>query len=184
MELIIGFSFKENSLHYQKIENFRKRFDSKYSHFNDLTLVIIPTFTIDFKNREDEKKFIEDINEIIEGQFFGIDELSDLEFNGISFTVGKKRFLGLTPIVSPDVVYCQEALSSYLKENGVTFKKSKSALNPILAIGRFETDIELATGIEAAKVEFPDPFTVEVESVSLYYKSSNGWHLKKNLFNF
>lgn len=184
MEFVIGFSFKENSLHFQKVENFRKRYDSRYTQFSDLTLILIPTFTIDFKSREDEKKFIEDINEIIEGQFFGIEEVSSVEFNGISFTMGKKRFLGLTPIISPEVLYTQEAITSYLKDMGVSFKKTKNAFNPILALGRFETDVELAAGIEACKAEFSDAFVMQAEGIGLYYKGVSSWNMKKILFNF
>jgi hypothetical protein len=98
--------------------------------------------------------------------------------------MGKKGVLALTPIISSDLLHCQESLYFYLKENGVKFKKSKGAFNPILPIGRFDYMDSLESAIEVAKVEFSSPFVMNALSFVLFEKTPHEWKIKNNLYDF
>ncbi len=184
MEFFIGLTFDPGSIHYKKIESFRKRFDSKFEKGSRLQLTILPPFTVEFQKKEDETNFIEDLTELLEGHLYGLDSLSQVEFNGINFSMGKKGSLFLTPLISPDILHCQESLYFFLKEYGVKFNKSKNADNPVLPIGRFESAQDIEAAIETAKIEFSSPFVMVAESFTLFEKTPKEWKSKSNLFDF
>ncbi len=184
MEYFIGLTFDPSSIHYKKIESFRKRFDSKFTKADVLQLTLLPPFTIDFQNREEEKNFIEGLTDILDGHLYGLSEISQMEFNGITFSMGKKGVLSLTPIISPDILHCQESLYSFLKEYGVKFSKNKNASNPLLPIGRFDYVDMMEGAIETAKIEFSSPFVLLTQSFMLFEKTPKEWKTKNNLFDF
>ena len=184
MEFFIGLTFDPSSIHHTKIESFRKRFDSKYQKHEKLQLTLLPPFTIDFQKNEDFYKFTEELADVLDSQLFGIEQISQIEFNGISFSMGKKGILGLTPKISPELFYCQESLHSFLKESGARFKKSKETTNPLLPIGRFEYSDHLESAIETAKIEFSSPFVMNGASFVLYEKGPQQWVAKTNLYDF
>jgi hypothetical protein len=184
MEYFIGLTFDPSSIHHTKIESFRKRFDSKYEKGSSLQMTLLPPFSIDFHDNHEAQEFMEDLSDLLEGHLLGIDESAQIEFNGITFSMGKKGMLSLTPIISPDLLHCQESLYFYLKENGVKFKKSKGAFNPILPVGRFDHIDAMETGIEVAKVEFSSPFVMNALSFVLFEKTPHEWKIRNNLYDF
>ena len=184
MEYFIGLTFDPSSVHHNKIESFRQRFDSKYGKAAKMQLTILPPFSIDFHNNDEALEFMEDLSDLLEGHLYGIDEASQIEFNGITFSMGKKGVLALTPIISPDLLHCQESLYFYLKENGAKFKKSKNAFNPILTIGRFDYIDSFESAIEVAKMEFSSPFVMNALSFVLFEKTPQEWKIKNNLYDF
>ncbi len=184
MECFIGLTFDPSSIHHNKVESFRKRFDSKYAKGEQLQLTVLPPFTIDFKTNEEMKDFLEELSELLEGHLHGLAEAAQIEFNGITFSMGKKGHLALTPIISPDLLHCQESLYFFLKEQGAKFKKTKNALNPLLAIGRFDYFDQLESAIETAKIEFSSPFVMNAMSFILFEKTPQQWTAKNNLFDF
>lgn len=184
MEYFIGLTFDPGSIHQNKIESFRRRFDSKFAKAETLQLTILPPFTIDFKNREKESEFIEELADLLDTHLMGLEEISQIEFNGITFSMGKTGSLALTPIISPDILHCQEALYFLLQEYGVKFQKTKNALNPLLTIGRFEYSDLLESAIEIAKVEFSSPFVMRAKSAVLFEKTPREWKIKNNLYDF
>lgn len=184
MEFFIGLTFDPSSIHHNKVESFRKRFDSKFQKGEKLQLTILPPFTIDFPKNEDFNNFTEELTDLLEGHLFGLDLISQIEFNGITFSMGKKGVLALTPKVSPELFYCQESLYSFLKESGARFKKSKNATNPLLPIGRFDFTDKLESAIEVAKVEFSQPFVMNAASFVLFERTPQQWIAKTNLYDF
>lgn len=184
MEYFIGLTFDPSSIHQQKIESFRQRFDSKFGKNNQLQLTLLPPFSVEFKNKETENDFLFELSELLEGHLHGLTEISQIEFNGITFSMGKNGSLALTPIISPDILYCQESLYFFLKEYGVKFKKTKSDLRPLLQIGRFEQSLLLESAIEIAKVEFSSPFVMEATSFVLFEKTPRVWSNNFNLYDF
>lgn len=184
MEYFIGLTFDPSSIHHNKIESFRQRFDSKYGKASKLQLTILPPFTIDFHNNDEAQEFVEDLSDLLEGHLHGIAEASQVEFNGITFSMGKKGVLALTPITSPDLLHCQESLYFYLKEYGAKFKKTKNAFNPILPVGRFDFIESFETAIEVAKLEFSSPFVMNAQSFVLFEKTPQEWKNKNNLYDF
>lgn len=184
MEYFVGLTFDPGTIHYKKIENFRKRFDSKFLKNDLLQLTILPPFFVDFQTRAEEKKFVEGLSELLEGHLYGLKEASQIEFNGIVFSMGKKGTLSLTPIISPDLLYCQESLYFFLKEYGVKFKKTKALENLILPIGRFDYPDLLESGIEMAKIEFSSPFVMDAASFTLFQKNPREWCHMNNLYDF
>lgn len=184
MEYFIGLTFDPSSVHYHAIKSFRERFDSKYALNNQLQLTILPPFSVEFKNRQEEKNFIEELTELLEGHLHGLTEISQIEFNGMTFGMGKKGSLSLTPIISPDILYCQESLYFFLKEYGVKFQKTKSDLKPLLPIGRFDQTTMIESAIDKAKLEFSSPFVMEALSVVLFEKTPRQWSDKFNLYDF
>lgn len=184
MEYFIGLTFDQGSIHQQKIESFRRRFDSKFGKAQTLQLTILPPFEIDFKNKEDENNFIEEVSELLEGHFMGIEEISQIEFNGITFGSGKNGSLSLTPMISPDFLYAQESLYSLLRDYGVKFKKTRDVLSSILPIGRFENGTLLESAIEVAKTEFATPFVINASGLVLFEKTPREWKIINNLYDF
>jgi hypothetical protein len=184
VEYFIGLSFHPGSIHYKKIDSFRKRFDSKYLHSELLQLTLIPPFQIDFKNKSDLDNFTEEITDMLEGHLYGLDEAAQLEFAGISFFEGQKGVVSLTPKISPDLHYCQESLYQLLKDNGAHFVNSKNTSNTYLPIGRLESSSQLETAIEIAKLEFSSPFILQAESFILFEKKPKSWLPQTQLFNF
>ena len=184
MEYFIGLTFDLGSIHQQKIENFRKRFDSKFAKNGQLQLTIIPPFSIDLQTRSEEKLFTEELMEIIEGHLYGLKDISQVEFLGMKFTMGKKGVLSLTPIISQDLLYCQESIYSFLKDNGAKFNKPKNSVNLILPIGRFDFPELLESAIEVAKNEFSSPFVMDASSFILFEKTPREWIYRNNLYDF
>ncbi len=184
LEYFIGLTFDPNSIHYNKIESFRKRFDSKFSKASSLQLTLLPPFSVDFTNNDELNNFTEDLADLLDSHLQGIDDISQVEFNGITFSMGKKGVLALTPKISPDLLHCQESLYYFLKENGARFKKTKNASNPLLPIGRFDFIDLLESAIETAKIEFSSPFVMNGFNVILYEKSPQQWVSKNILFEF
>ncbi|MBC7539341.1 MAG: hypothetical protein H7281_11010 [Bacteriovorax sp.] len=184
MEFFIGLTFDPSSIHHTKIESFRKRFDSKYQKGEKLQLTLLPPFTIDFQKNDEINNFEEDLSDLLDSHLLGIDQISQIEFNGISFSMGKKGVLGLTPKISPDLFYCQESLHSFLKESGARFKKSKETTNPLLPIGRFDYSDHMESAIETAKIEFSSPFVMNGASFVLFEKGPQQWIAKTNLYDF
>lgn len=183
VEYFIGLSFHQSSIHHKKIESFRRRFDSKYQHSQLLQLTLLPPFHIDFKKNDDLENFEEEIRELLEGHLYGLDEIAQIEFFGISFTLGQKGVVSLTPKISADLLHCQESLYHLLKENGAHFMKTKSSTNTFLPIGRCESSEQLENAIEIAKVEFSSPFVLEGESFILFEKKPKLWVPKTTLFD-
>ena len=184
MEYFIGLTFHQSSIHYKKIDSFRSRFDSKYSVSKLLQMTLLPPFHIDFKNNQDSNNFQEDLREVLEGHLYGLDDLAQIEFNGISFSMGKKGVLSLTPKISPDFLHCQESLHDLLKDSGAYFLKTKNNANTVLPIGRFDFSDQLENAIEIAKVEFSTPFVLHGEKFILFEKTPTLWVPKINLYDF
>ncbi|MGZ3810063.1 MAG: hypothetical protein ACXVCE_18415, partial [Bacteriovorax sp.] len=184
MEFFIGLTFDPSSIHHNKIESFRKRFDSKYHKGEKLQLTLLPPFSIDFQNNEELNNFTEDLSDLLDSHLHGLDQISQIEFNGITFSMGKKGVLALTPKISPDLLHCQESLFYFLKEAGARFKKTKNASNPLLAIGRFDFSDLLEGAIEVAKIEFSSPFVMNGVSIVLFEKSPQQWIARNNLYDF
>jgi hypothetical protein len=184
MEYFLGLTFDPSSIHYAKIDSFRRRFDSKFSKHENLQLTILPPFIVDFSSLEQERNFVEELQELLEGHLFGLTEISQIKFHGITFSMAKRGSISLTPIISPDVIHCQESLYHFLKEYGVKFKNSKSASSSILPIGRIEYADLMNSAIETAKCEFDNPFIMDATSLVLFEKTPKEWEMKFNLFDF
>jgi hypothetical protein len=184
MEFFIGLTFDPSSIHQQKIESFRRRFDSKFGKAQILQLTILPPFTIEFKKKDDELEFLEEVSDLIDGHLMGLENISQLEFNGITFSAGKNGTISLTPIMSPDFLHVQESLYSLLKDYGVKFKKTKDILSSILPIGRFENGLLMETAIEVAQIEFSSPFVMQALGFVLFEKTPREWKNKNNLYDF
>lgn len=184
MEYFIGLTFDPGSIHTKKIESFRKRFDSKFEKINRLQLTVLPPFTIDFAKKEEEASWLLDLTELLEGHLYGLESISQIEFNGITFSMNKKGVLALTPIISFDLLHCQESLYFFLKEYGVKFNKNKNAGTPLLPIGRSDCAEDLFGVIETAKIEFSSPFVMEAQSFVLFEKTPKEWKSNNNLFDF
>lgn len=184
MEFFIGLTFDPSSIHHTKIESFRKRFDSKFQKGEKLQLTLLPPFTIDFQNNDEFNNFVEELSDLLDSHLFGLDQISQIEFNGITFSMGKKGVLALTPKISPELFYCQESLHSFLKESGARFKKSKDTTNPLLPIGRFDYSDLMESAIETAKIEFSSPFVMNGASFMLFEKGPQQWIARTNLYDF
>jgi hypothetical protein len=184
MEYFLGLIFDPSSIHHTKIECFRRRFDSKFIKQEKLQLTILPPFTVDFTSQNQEQDFSEELIELLEGHLYGLTEISQIEFKGINFSAGKKGVISLTPTISPDIIHCQESLYFFLKEYGVKFKNNKNTFNPILPIGRFDYIDLMESAIEAARIEFSDPFILDARSIVLFEKTPLVWKENNNLFDF
>jgi len=183
MDLFIGIKIKDDSVHCSKIKSFKERHDLKFVKEKIIQLTLVPTFEFNSNKNEDYFNFQNELVEILESHFFGVDEIRFLEFNGINFSLGKKS-LFLTPIFSPDFIYCQDSIAHFLKKEGISFKKNKSISQPMLPIGRFDYELQLENAIDVAKLEFSSPFVLEADSIVLFEKTPKEWIPRVNLFTF
>ena len=184
MEFFIGLAFNNSSIHHNKIENFRRRYDSKFHKGQVLQLTMLPPFVYEYKNQEALFSLKEELSDTLDTHFLGINQTPQIEFNGITFSMGKKGILSLTPKISLDLFHCQESIMELLKDSGAKFKKNKNVTNPILPIGRFDFSDQLESAIEMAKIEFSSPFVMDVESVILFEKTPKIWIPKFSLYEF
>lgn len=184
MSYLIALKFSENSHASFKIKEFRKRFDTKYENLNQNFLSIVPPFSIEFKNKEERQNFFNNLADVIDDNLTGLESANEIEFNGINFSVGKKGILALSPIISPDIFYTQESISAYLSEENVTYHKKKQSFVPLLVIGRFEGNEFLEAGIEQAKIEFAEAFSMQATALVVYEKKNDTWLEINNLYKF
>lgn len=183
MNLFIGLVFDKNSEHLKKIDNFRRRYDQKYVNnpFNQLT--IVPPFELEISRLDQLKRIKEDLGELIDDHLFGNHFFSQIEFNGISFSSGRKSIVGLTPKMNDEVEYLQESVFDYLLSEGAKFKKNKNN-RLIFPIGRFDFQTSIESIVEAAKVEFSSPFVLNSTSISIFHRQNCFWSLRESLFEF
>lgn len=184
MQFYIGLVFDSHSVHFQKIESFKKRYDTKFYSNPYIHLTLLPPFEKDFKNIEAYKKFVSNLNDIIESHLMGITEALQVEFNGINMWMGRKGILSLTPKLSLDYDHLRESLFEFLKEEGVKFKNTKELNRIFMPIGRFEHSMELEASIEQAKMEFSSPFVLNTKCFTLFERSQFIWNQKENLYTF
>lgn len=173
----------ESSVHFQKIESFKKRYDCKFNFNPYIQLTILPPFSIELKNNDAYKKFISELFEIIDAHFLGNKEIGQIEFNGINFSTGKKSILSLTPKIIDDFIYVKESIYEFLKDEGATFKKGTERSKLLMPIGRFEFETQLESALEKAKIEFSSPFVLNATKFILFEKSNYSWATKDHIYN-
>jgi hypothetical protein len=183
VDLFFGAVFDSKSVHCQKIESFKKRFDPKHRSSFPLQLSLLPPFKIDFKHPDEFKEFLLALEDIIEDHLIGGPDSFQLEFNGITFHTGKKEILGLTPKISYDFEHLKESIYEYLKGEGVRFKRP-SGPKIFLPIGRFENNFQLEAAVEMAKIEFSGPFVLDITEIALFEKNLFEWNYRANLAKF
>jgi hypothetical protein len=184
LELFIGLVFDTHSVHYQKIENFRKRYDSKFFQIPLVQMSILPPFEIELKNRNDQKKFKSDLSDLIEDHLLGLNEVSQIEFNGLHFSMSNKGIIGLNAKTSPDFEHLKESLKEFLKIEGAKFNKSKIDTKILMPIGRFDYFDQFESALDYAKLEFSSPFVLNAVRFVLFEKNLFNWNLSESLYDF
>ncbi len=192
MQLFIGLTFKASTHPYQKIDSFRKRFDSKYERSDVLQMTILPPFSFENMNPKAFDEFVELCGEDLESNFIGHDSPLDVDFKGFDFQTGKKNVLFLKPIVPIDLFYSQEVLKDTVKSAGGTFHKHKNLgktqvndLQTFLPIGRVDDLNLLAMAVEKAQVEFGHgTFQMQAQDIVLFEKMPDRWIARRILYSF
>lgn len=181
MNLFIGLVFDNNSEHLKKIDNFRRRFDQKYSTnpYNQLT--IIPPFELEVSRIDQLQRIKDDIGELIDDHLLGNQFFSQIEFNGITFTSGRKSMIGLTTKMNDEVSFLQESLVDYLLSEGAKFKKNINS-HLVYPIARMDHMTPMEVIIDIAKIEFSSPFVLNSTSVSMFHRQNCIWTLRENLY--
>lgn len=184
MQSYFGLIFDSSSIHTKKIESFKQRYDSKFNSNPYVVLTILPPFEIELRNQESYKKFFESLTDIVDSHLIGLNEIGQIQFNGLKFNMGKKGILTLTPKLSVDFEHLRESLHDFLKSEGVSFAKSKNINNACLPIGRFEYADQLESALEKAKEEFSLPFILQATSLVLFERNFHIWNYKQTIFEF
>lgn len=199
MDLFIGLVFDPNHLSSQKINSYRKRYDPKFYKGSHLQLTLIAPFSFPHDSRHRYQDFVQDIKDLFDGHLHGLNNFSNIEFHGIDFIAGKKSLIGLSPKLPIDLVHCQEALKDILLEHEVSFKNPKSVkahtsrmekigdadsqtLKSFLTIGRFGFPDEMESGLEIAKQEFQEAFTLPVMDICLFKNLPQQWVIEESLY--
>lgn len=199
MDLFIGLVFDPNHLSSQKINSYRKRYDPKFLKGSHLQLTLLPPFSFSNDSRHRYQDFVQDLKDLFDGHLHGLTNISNIEFHGIDFITGKKSLIGLSPKMPIDLVHCQDALKDILVEHDAHFKNPKSVkahtskmekigdadsltLQSFLTIGRFGYPDEMETGLEIAKQEFPQAFTLPVVDICLFKNLPHQWVIQESLY--
>lgn len=188
MQCFLGLTFKEQYLHYQKLDIYRQRFDDKYTKSNILQMTLLPPFEIE----ELEDDFIEALTDDIEGHLDGLSSLEQISFKGIDLTNIRKGNIYLRPELELDFQYCQQSLWDTILEFGGSFKKKKRptisqeeiVTRTFLPIARTQNDFEIESAAMAAKVEFNEAFELGTKGISLFESTPGQWLQRKELFSF
>lgn len=190
MTYFIGLTFHPESIHFQKINFFRSRYDNKFARSKVLQMTILPPFQLNGTSYEREK-IIELIQDEIENQFLGLDSPLDVQFKGIEFLTGKRPALFLNPQLPIELFHCQETIREIFKHNNVSFIKKKDSqeknsdnLKTYLPIGRFQYFTELEGAIEQAQLEFNRPFTMAGNKLVLFEKLPLQWVVRHVFLDF
>ena len=192
MQLFIGLTFKASSHPYQKIDSFRRRFDSKYDRSDFLQMTLLPPFNIESMSPKSFDEFVDLCSEDLESNFIGFDQPLDVDFKGFDFQTGKNNVLFLKPVIPIDLFYAQEVLKDSVKRVGGVFHKHKNLahsemndLQTFLPIGRVDDLNQLALAVEKAQIEFGhSPFQMESYDIVLFEKIPSRWIARKILYSF
>lgn len=189
MTFFIALTFSADSLHYQKIDSFRRRFDSKYWKGPELHLSLLPPFR---PQKMGFKELQLTLADEIENYMTDLLEVSEVHFRGIDFTTGKNSTLFLIPHMPIDIIHCSEALKDILDVSGAQFKRkrvykgdySSESDRAFLPIGRFHDPFLTEAAVETARFEFPQEFSLRASSITLFEITSNHWTPCRKLFTF
>lgn len=187
MQCFIGLTFSEQYLHYKKIDNFRRRFDQKYTKSNILQMTLLPPFEI--ASYDDD--FIEALVDELEGHLTGHTEVGDIHFDGVDFNSNKKRNVFLRPELPLELQYCQQSLWEVITEAEGSFRQRKrpvisqeeTTLRTFLPIGRTNSFDQFEAAVETAKEEFEDPFSLRANSICLFESTPGQWLVRKELYH-
>lgn len=177
-KIFIGVTFQDDYLT-RKVDDFRKRFDPKFSQNKTLHMSLFAPFYIDDKNF---KSLLEDLNDEIDNHFFDREHYQ-ISFCGIdSLNYKKQEILHLRPYLEDDVNFCIEGLQQLVEDYGhrPTQKKGRS----FLTLGRFKDFFSIQMGIEAASTEFQLPIELAIASISVFVKTGDTWTEKYRLKTF
>ncbi len=189
MTFFIALTFSTDSLSYQKIDSFRRRFDSKYWKGPSLHLSLLPPFRL---ARPSLSKLGATLTDEIDNYMQDLFAVSEVNFSGIDFTNGRKSTLFLLPHMPIDLIHCSESLFEILLDEGAHFKKRKEYKGDyttltdrvFLPIGRFSDPFLTEAAVETARSEFPDEFSLKADSITLFENTPNGWSPRRKLFTF
>ena len=189
MTFFIALTFSSDSLHYQKIDSFRRRFDSKYWKGPILQLSLLPPFRV---SKPALRSLMNTLSDEIENHMQDLTEVRDVHFGGIDFTTGKKSTLFLMPQMPIDLIHCSEALLDIICDHGGSLKKrrvykgdySSETERVFLPIGRFHDPFLTEAAVETARCEFPNEFSLRADSITLFEITASGWSPVRKLFTF
>lgn len=192
MQLFIGLTFHPSPLISQKIDSFRKRFDSKYDRSPFLQMTLLSPFKIDFLTTKDFEGVSENLADDLEGCFMGPELPVLVSFRGFDFHTGKRNILFLKPKLSLDIFYARELLMEGIKLSGGKFHKQRNlgrnsspSGETFLPIGRFDEISEMKEAVEKAQIEFGHaPFDIPLRDVTLFEKMPGRWVPRKILYTF
>lgn len=193
MQFFIALTFDENSLHYQKIDNFRKRFDYKSGRSSLVLMTLLSPFHF-VQNKlsaTEYDKIIECLRDDLDNFMSGPDRDFRIEFNGFDFAAGKKGVVYLKPRLPDELFFFQETALDFLQESGAIFNRdekgmkfSEKAMHTFLPIGRGDDQDLLQRAVEKARHEFMSPFHLKTKSVMLFEKKPGLWLPRVELYRF
>ena len=192
MQLFIALTFAENDLNYQKINNFRKRFDEKISRSPLVLMTLMSPFKINDKSASNSySNLVECLRDDLDTYLSGFEKNFSIIFNSMDFAAGRNGVIYLKPKLPEELFFFQEAAIHELKSMGATFNRDEKKLknnqkntHTFLPIGRSDSDLTLQVAIEKAQHEFSMPFSLQAKSISLFEKLPGLWNFKDTLFKF
>jgi 2'-5' RNA ligase len=182
VKIFVGLTFFEENSFAKVIQNYRNRFDSKFSGIPYLHLPLVPPFEIEVP---EVKKLQQELAEELESFYFENTQNHSLSFTGLDVHEYKKnKILYLNPSIEEELSLCQESLfaicQSYITEREKKMKDSKS----FLTIGRYNEVMELHASIDQARKEFQEFTSLPFESICLFSKMNNQWYREADLVSF
>jgi 2'-5' RNA ligase len=181
-KIFVALTFQEGHSFTKKIQQFRQRFDTKFTTNKYLHLGIVPPFEID---DHDILELGDTLVEELETFFFNLPEARQLSFQDIKVHDFKKnKLLFLEPQSDPDLEYVQELLQNicqdYVKESQHSIAKTP----PFLTIARSHDDLALQNAFETARIEFREDVMLPWRSISLFKKNHADWLEERELCLF
>jgi hypothetical protein len=187
MSFSISLTFSSQSLSMPQLQSFSKRVETKPLS-QAFEISILPDFWHESMEQQDFFDCWEDLADLAENHFLGIDETGLLKFKGLSCLSGA---LGLAPQFENEWFYCQEEIKDTLLERGFQFKKTKNRrkrpnadLEVFMPIAQFNEDAELEMALALASNELQLPLVLLTSTLNLYEKTAQGTRLIRHLFTF
>lgn len=193
MQFFIALTFDESDLHYQKIDNFRKRFDYKHSRSPVVHMALMSPFHFEQKSLSqlDYYHLVECLKDDLDNFLSGFDDEFNVHFSGLDFAAGKKGVVYLKPEIPDELFFFREAATDFLKSSGATFNREEKGLklsleseHTFLPIGRGDDPELLSRAVEKARNEFGRPFFMKAKAVMLFEKKPGQWPYLSELHRF
>ncbi len=194
-QFFIGATFYPNHLVTQRIDAFRQRYDSKYTHASELIMSLLPPFQMRADNYSEAAALCEDIMDT----HLRNSESDVIEFTSVDFHASDRGTVLLRPAPMDDLFHCCEEMAQALVDSGAHFRLGKGTYQAGRPMGQdmardfFRLGLPVARGhdimavheaIAQAVEDFRLPVRLQFQDITWFEKLPGHWPKRRRIFTF